>query len=203
MSSIKTNIEFPRGDDPIKQGQRLAQDLSSNFKAIDKLINGNIPGTSISLSSIFSYIQPVGSIIHSMLTEAQFQSETGANWILADGRDVTGSSYSTITGIATCPDLRGVTLRGKNNGSSRNPDGDVALGTYQADELYSHTHTQNAHSHLYIASTIGGGFGAAGVAGTAPYNGTTTDNTTATNQNFGGNETRMKNVTVNIFIRIN
>lgn len=36
MSSIKTNFELPRGDNPVKQGQRLSQDLSSNFKAITK-----------------------------------------------------------------------------------------------------------------------------------------------------------------------
>lgn len=37
--SIKTNFEFPRGDDPVKQGQRLSQDLSKNFKNILKEIN--------------------------------------------------------------------------------------------------------------------------------------------------------------------
>lgn len=39
--SIKTNFEMPRGDDPIKQGQRLAQDLSSNFKAIQNQIQNS------------------------------------------------------------------------------------------------------------------------------------------------------------------
>jgi len=39
MSLIKTNFEMPRGDDPVKQAQRLSQDLTSNFKAILKEIN--------------------------------------------------------------------------------------------------------------------------------------------------------------------
>jgi len=33
-NKIKTNFEFPRGDDLQKQGQRLAQDLSLSMKAI-------------------------------------------------------------------------------------------------------------------------------------------------------------------------
>lgn len=44
MSSIKTNFEMPRGDDPVKQAQRLSQDLSSNFKAVSKQIT-NIQNT--------------------------------------------------------------------------------------------------------------------------------------------------------------
>ena len=40
--SIKTNFEFPRGESPgdvLKQGQRLSQDLSKNFKSIIKQLN--------------------------------------------------------------------------------------------------------------------------------------------------------------------
>lgn len=39
MSEIKTNFEFPRGDDSAKFLQRLVQDLSKNFKSINLLKN--------------------------------------------------------------------------------------------------------------------------------------------------------------------
>jgi len=51
--SIKTNFEFPRGDDPIKQGQRLAQDLSKNFKSISNMIDPLAQG--IEFTQDFSY----------------------------------------------------------------------------------------------------------------------------------------------------
>lgn len=69
--SIKTNFEFPRGENPndvVKQGQRLAQDLSKNFKSIIKQLN-QANSTSISIldlgglqfSGSFSYGGGVGS----------------------------------------------------------------------------------------------------------------------------------------------
>ena len=39
MSLIKTNFEMPRGNDPVKQAQRLAMDLTSNFKAISNKLS--------------------------------------------------------------------------------------------------------------------------------------------------------------------
>jgi hypothetical protein len=58
MSLIKTNFEMPRGSDPVKQASRLAQDLSSNFKAIKEqivLIGNNVSGGNILPSQSFSY----------------------------------------------------------------------------------------------------------------------------------------------------
>jgi len=62
----------------------------------------------------------VGDIKQSILTEPQFKTMLGAeadDWCLADGRDVTGSTYATLTGQNTIPDLRGAFLRmaGSNN----------------------------------------------------------------------------------------
>lgn len=67
----------------------------------------------------------IGAIQSALLTEAQFQAQFGSGWILADGRSVLGSKYETITGRSSIPDLRGVVLRGKNNGRNdggQNPD---------------------------------------------------------------------------------
>lgn len=132
---------------------------------------------------------PVGSVIHSMLTESQFQAQAGSGWVLADGRSVTSTAYATITGSSTIPDMRSSFLRGKDNAKGLNPDGDLALGTYTSDKYLAHTHT-------YAANNTGGG-------ATALATGTTV---TAQLQNTGpsgGNETAPKSITVNIFIRIN
>ena len=36
-------------------------------------------------------LMPVGSIIQSIMTEAEFQAEAGTSWILMDGRSIVGS----------------------------------------------------------------------------------------------------------------
>jgi hypothetical protein len=137
---------------------------------------------------------PIGMIVQSMLTEVQFQSLNGNSWVLANGRDISGSRYASITGSATIPDLRGVVLRGKNNGRSdgnQNPDGDLALGQYQGD-------ANGSHDHARALVSIGGGSSqgpAFGGNGNFGYGNTTV----AT----GGNETRARNITVNTFIKIN
>lgn len=161
----------------------------------------------------------IGEIKASMLTLAQFQAQFGTNWVLADGASATGTKYATLTGAYVLPDCRGVALRGKNNGSTRNPDGDLALGTYQADLYGSHTHAQDAHYHVGGYGN-GAGYGGYSYGSTSVGTPNSTQNNnlghasharsnpntttvTATNQNSGGNETRMKTVTVNYFIKVN
>ena len=151
-------------------------------------------------------VSQVGDVIHSMLDETAFQTQRGTGWILMDGRSVTGSEYETLTGDANVPDSRGIVLRGKNNGRSAatgNQDGEVALGTFQADEHKSHTHIQQSHVHT-TRLTVGGGSDPAGNAAVSanalPNVGS--GSTVAINNNTGGNETRMRNVTVIVFVRI-
>jgi len=139
---------------------------------------------------------PIGSVIQSMLTESEFQSLYGTGWVLADGRSVTGSRYAAIKSTTTVPDMRGVFLRGKNNGradGNQNPDGELAIGSYQADEIKGHAHSVN-----YLT-------GAALNGGTFNFNATNVNTSTgsASTSSAGGNESRPKNVTVNNFIRIN
>ncbi|MCK5355243.1 MAG: hypothetical protein KAJ63_09005 [Methyloprofundus sp.] len=96
---------------------------------------------------------PIGTVISSLLTEVQVNTDTDdtnevdvrkRKWVLADGKDVSGSAYAQVTGNSHIPDFRGVFLRGKNNGrndGNENPDGDLALGIYQADIFAEHTHS--------------------------------------------------------------
>jgi hypothetical protein len=145
----------------------------------------------------------VGDIIHSMLTEEQFILENGGGWVLADGRDVTGSKYATVTGNTTVPDMRGQFLRGKNNTRSdgnQNPDGDVGLGAWSQDTYQEHTHQSKMYSatdpggtpNPYVKSD--GGMADRGLIGPSAAEGFGTPRV--------GFETRPKNITVNIFIKI-
>lgn len=137
----------------------------------------------------------VGQIRTALLTESQFQLENGMGWILADGRNVAGSRFSTLFGANTVPDLRGVALRGKNNGRSdgnQNPDGDLALGLYQADMYASHSHYMSLRVYGVEGSDDGGS-----------RNREITSVGWANTDAAGGNETRMKNVTVNFFVKVN
>jgi hypothetical protein len=134
----------------------------------------------------------VGDTISSFLTELQFQNERDGTWILADGRSITGSDLATLTGWTNAPDLRGVFLRGKDNGAGVNPDGDLALGTYTDDKFESHSHVQsninNTNQPGSTSATSGTRYSATGNYSTA---------------STGGNETAPKSVTVNHFIKIN
>ena len=151
-----------------------------------------------------SVLLPIGSVIHSMLSESQFQSQIGSGWVLADGRSATGTIYNTITGASAIPDMRDIFLRGKGNGRGINPDGDLALGTYAADKYLSHN-----HGGTYLDGDGGLGDNASNVAGSYSYGFSEGYNTGAASsvtygvKANGGNETAPKSVTVNIFIRIN
>jgi hypothetical protein len=99
-------------------------------------------------------------------------------------------SIITGDGNVRVPDLRGLFLRGKDNarsGGSGNPDGDVPIGRYQADEIASHSHSFG--SSYRGSESHSGGQGRYEVA---------TDWTGFT----GGAETRPRNVTINYFVRI-
>lgn len=152
-------------------------------------------------------VMPVGSVVHSMLTEAQFQAENGFGWVLARGQSVVGSRYQTITGSPNAPDLRGVFLRGKNNGrstSSGNASADRALGTYEGDAIRN------------ITGDIGIWANPESYSGVFANNGTTAQSRPGNGSfsqwraNFNASrvvptaaENRPRNVTVNIFIKIN
>lgn len=88
--SIKTNFEFPRGENPndvIKQGQRLAQDLSKNFKSIKKnldvidQIQQNIPFSSF-VDLVYNF--PAGSPGAVNVTVAHNLGVIPTGWVIID-----------------------------------------------------------------------------------------------------------------------
>lgn len=148
----------------------------------------------------------IGQYLESDLTLAQHQTLYGVGWVLADGvTSCVGTTYGSVTGRLVVPDARSMVLRGKNHSRAdafADPDGDKALGTETQDKFETHTHIQNAHSHVLTVHSSGAGPRA--LSGSATQlNSTNTEPATATNQNTGSNETAPKTLTVNIFIKIN
>ncbi len=171
------------------------------------------------INGLLKLLQPVGSITHSVLTEAQFNTETNSagKWVLCDGRSCAGSEYATVTGRSNVPDFGGYFLRMANtSGSMQNPDNTALLGV-QADEIQAHNHTVTDPGHTHSSNIAGvyyRGLGS-GIHGQIDFNadyipGDTfganvlNDSTTGlTVDSSLGNETRPVAVTVNMFIRIN
>jgi microcystin-dependent protein len=140
-----------------------------------------------------------------------------AGWLLCDGSSVSRSKYPNLfaaiglnygfaDGISfNLPDLRGRFLRGTDNGAGHDPDaaartpslpggnqGD-AVGSYQADQFGSHSHSLPYEEGQGSAGT---GFSGYMYSSNSGFPQSTTGSSTA-----GGSETRGKNVNVNFLIR--
>ncbi|MAT55996.1 MAG: hypothetical protein CMN32_16095 [Saprospirales bacterium] len=165
-------------------------------------------------------------------------------WLVCDGRALSSSQYPTLyaaigtawgdgsTGAGATgstdfnlPDMRGMFLRGWNDGSSNDPDaasrtasasggntGDM-VGSFQGDQNKSHNHTMNSagsHSHSYTDSRFDYGGSGNHLAPSGGSEGNKTDSKTTgtsgahthTINNSGGSEARPKNVSVVYIIKI-
>ncbi len=139
---------------------------------------------------------PVGTIIPSMFSPKKMETDNyDGIWILADGREISiNTKYYKKTGSSRVPDLRGMFLRGLNEGRTDNwkdPEGDSrGVGSFQEDQLKSHSHGVNAsYDPIINGPTIT-------LDLSQRYRPSSTDVT-------GGNETRPKNVSVYYYIKIN
>ena len=77
-------------EEAVDHNSPLSEDLMKRIGASINYINDN---------STFQ----LGDIIPSALTESQFQSIRGNNWVKFDGQDISGSDFSNLTGINTLP----------------------------------------------------------------------------------------------------
>jgi microcystin-dependent protein len=97
-------------------------------------------------------------------------SSAPANWLLCDGTAVSrttyaslfsaiGTAYGTGDGSTTfnLPDLRGRVPVGRNSGSfgTLGATGGVESVTLTVDQMPSHTHTQNSHTHSGTTNSSG------------------------------------------------
>lgn len=141
---------------------------------------------------------PVGTVVSSLLSPNTFYQQANRDaatptWLLADGRNASGTLYANLLGKPTLPDLRGMFLRGLNadrKDGQQDPDGaNREAGDYQADLF-------GAHSHRYGDSSQAGS-GSANAFDARPKNlGYETEKT-------GGTETRPRNVAVYYYIKVN
>ena len=82
----------------------------------------------------------IGSIQQTFLTEKQFTKQIGSNWVLCDGRSVSGSKYEKLGYGSSVKDCRGRFLRTAGGNAA-------ALGANQESALKKHKHEQSPHHH--------------------------------------------------------
>lgn len=138
----------------------------------------------------------VGESKTAYLTEDQFQSEWGPGWVLQDGRSCVGSAYQKLYGFDVIPNACGRVQRMADNGAGVNPDGELELGSTQAEAFKAHTHPEVVSLGVPANSV------AVTVAVASAVDGVGNNDTNTSTGSAGGNETRMVNVTVNFFLRI-
>lgn len=121
---------------------------------------------------------------------------------------VNDSNPSTLFPNTTWEKIEGKFLLGSNSSHALGSTGGEETHTLTINEMPSHTHIQNQHSHQVIGSLTGGlssGEYLRAGAGSSK-NSKYTDNTTATNQNTGGGNAHNNMppyLTVNIWKRTN
>jgi hypothetical protein len=204
---ISLSASAPTGFPAYKLVGQCTTNGSSQLVAANKIVDDNAP---------------VGHVMAAMLNESQFRAIHGAGWILADGRSVAGSKYNTVTGSATAPDLRGVHLRGSNDGGSAlgaRADGNQDSAGTRAVGNFQNTALPNIQGD--IQSGASGAWGnPASSSGAMTANNTSTQgwasaarsgwisgitfnaaNSSSVYQSV--TEARVRNVAVNHFIKIN
>lgn len=166
------------------------------------------------VSQVIAHQVPIGSI-----TAFAGSQDMPDGWLLCAGQEVSRCEYhellkaiGTLWGAANdadkfkIPDLRGLFLRGIDNGAKNDPDGLTrAIGSFQADLIKDHVHQLSLQYKQFLFSnisppgaTIGGPIGAN--ADDQIYSGVPIA-ATAGHASIGGAETRPKNAAVNWIIR--
>ncbi len=192
-------VTNPLGTDPKSQGddhlRLLKKTVQQTFPDFDRLVR-------LTAEQMNGFTGMIGAF--------PVAANVGAGWLIADGQTVLRATYPDLfaflglvygpgdgTTDFVLPDYRGQFLRGLDEGAGNDPDaaartdrgdgqtGDK-VGTKQADEFDSHTHTTIVNTQIGVAN---------GGTATAAFS------TGATGAR-GGNETRPVNVYVQYFIHI-
>ncbi|MBK9151816.1 MAG: hypothetical protein IPM26_12840 [Saprospiraceae bacterium] len=162
----------------------------------------------------------VGDVKYSILNPTLFAQVNGDCWVPLNGGDMTDSRLSNITGQTNVPDISGLFIRSQefSGGANRDPDrsSSSAIATFQDQSYQSHNHGLNdpGHSHPIndkVRLLSGNNFNIAGgsklIFSPNQYlteNRIINPSTTGISvNNFGGAETRPKNLNVWMYIRIN
>ncbi|MGE0021575.1 MAG: phage tail protein [Draconibacterium sp.] len=171
---------------------------------------------------------PAGAIMPyaGTVTSGNSLQEPIPGWLVCNGATLTNDAkftklktvLGTSWGTGLVPDLRGIFLRGVNNGRTDafKDSEDRVVGNFQQDELESHNHTgttttNGAHTHnwTYPFSSSEGGDGSTSIMGDDQNAGTWNIGTdsqgahshTLNIANTGGSETRSKNAGIVYIIK--
>ena len=148
-----------------------------------------------------------GSLMVGDIKCSALQKDHG-KWMICNGRAVSRGEYEDLfkaigtafgegNGVTTfnLPDCRGVVVRGYDNG--RGYDSSRVFGSYQADQIQSHTHgLPGAQSACAGGGRIIGVYNASDASATAGFR------TSGGASGRTGSETRMKNIALNYFIKV-
>ncbi len=155
LSKLKSVFLETLAADPVTllgEGRMYWDNVNKKLKVHTGASFANIGGDAIG----------VGTVMQSILSLAQFQSEMGTNWVLMDGADVTGSALATLTGNNTLPDATGRFLRSAGGSAAA-----LAVQQTQATaknglglSWYStniYTNTTGSHWHYGVSASVGSG----------------------------------------------
>ncbi|NES17593.1 MAG: hypothetical protein F6K41_01230 [Symploca sp. SIO3E6] len=120
-----------------------------------QLCNVKLPGTEHNLKSYFQ--EQIDNLF--VGTVSAFAMKTPPDgWLECNGGEISRTNYYKLfqrVGVTfgsgdgsttfNLPDLRGLVIRGWDNGGKY--DSDRKFGSYQADQIQSHTHRDSGHSH--------------------------------------------------------
>jgi len=178
------------------KADKVAASTTDNLAALDA--NGNLKDSGDSVSSVLVKAElPSGSVTMFAATSAP------SGFLECDGSNVSRSTFSDLfNAIGTTfgvgdgsttfglPDLRGEFVRGWDNG--RGADSGRNFGTFQTDEIKSHSH-----------GITGGGFESNTNRSALPLVDDDRNNIVITRptDNFGGTETRPRNIALMYIIK--
>ena len=104
---IRSSKEFALYDDTAAAYRLLVETDGDVIVNENMVVLGNVLDGS---GNQFN-IEPVGTIKQSILSEAQFQSQSGTDWVAMKGQAVAGSTICLTYSICTLPDARNRFLR--------------------------------------------------------------------------------------------
>jgi Protein of unknown function (DUF2793) len=212
---------------PVKGETRLVE--SAGIDGENWHFNGTIwvkvANASVAAPKVAS-MSMVGDIKQSWLSETEFNGilvAAGENgkWVLADGRDVTGSDFAKVTGLSNVPDLRGSYFRaaGQNNNHLTAWDGGTHRGymnhatarpttafTGTTNDPGNHDHGIQGDWHVIVTEKGGHDLhpgGGGNPEGNAPITPQGAHTHTVTINGGGDAETRPSTYSVNTYIKVN
>lgn len=205
---IVTQTEFEDATSTNTNGanQLVKLNASGQLPSISGALLTNLPTTGLPSGAIISYLGSLASIPSGFLycNNSSVSRTTYAGLFSVIGTYYGSDSNSTFK----LPELRGEVLRGADNGAGRDPDADSRTtlagatdtdtskaGTYQGDQVKSHRHS------LTKGSTESGGGRDAGGYPNIDMSDLTTNTASDAISYFGGNETRMRNMSVHWLIK--